>query len=151
MDIKTEISQIAPFRNNFHKTTVNLLFTGKWIVRLHNELFKPYGLTIQQYNILRILKGQFPKAATVKLIRERMIDKMSDASRITEHLRKKELVQRIDNSADRRKADVIITRKGLELLEAIEQKESNTMDSFLSRLSHQEIGLFDSLLNKCRL
>ncbi len=75
--LEKEIKQVKPFRNDYHKASVNLIFTGKWIINVHNELFHKHGLTIQQYNILRILRGQFPKATTVKLIRERMLDKMS--------------------------------------------------------------------------
>src|ERR1017187_1071674 len=108
MKIEKEIKQGRSFRNAYHKTTVNLIFTGRWIFNLHNELFKTYGLSIQQYNILRILQGQTPKPATVKLIRERMLDKMSDASRIVENLRKKEYITRELNIENRREVEVCI-------------------------------------------
>src|ERR1035437_5437721 len=107
MNISQAIKQGKSFRNAYHKTSVNLVFTGRWIFNLHNELFKTFGLTLQQYNILRILKGQYPNPATVKLIRERMLDKMSDASRIVENLRKKEFITRELNIDSRRKVDVI--------------------------------------------
>jgi DNA-binding MarR family transcriptional regulator len=109
--IEEAIKQSSAFRNPYHKATVNLIYSGRWIINLHNELFNEFGLTIQQYNVLRILKGQYPRALTVKLIQLRMLDKASDASRVVEGLRKKGLVQRELNSEDRRRVDVIITQK----------------------------------------
>ena len=150
MKIEKAIKQGRSFRNAYHKTTVNLIFTGRWIFNLHNELFKTFGLTLQQYNILRILKGQHPKTATVKLIRERMLDKMSDASRIVENLRKKKLVERDHNAGDRRRVDVVITPKGIDLLNLIEKNGSDTMDSFLSKLDTNEIEQLNNLLDKLR-
>ena len=145
-----EIKLRRPYRNEYHKTTLNFIFTGRWIFNLHNELFKTYGVTLQQYNVLRILKGQYPKTATVKLIRERMLDKMSDASRIVENLRRKKLVERSLNIGDRRRVDIAITPKGIDLLNSIEEKESNTMDNFLSKLSLQEVEHLNNLLNKLK-
>ena len=147
--IEQAIKQSKAFRNEYHKASVNLIYSGKWIINFHNELFRQFTLTLQQYNILRILKGQSPKAATVKLIRERMLDKASDASRIVEVLRKKELVQRDLNSDDRRKVNVFITKKGINLLATIEKK-SHILDNFLSSLSPKEIKLLNALLDKAR-
>ena len=148
--ISESIKQKKPFRNPYHKTSVNIIFTGRWLFNLHNELFKSYGITGQQYNILRILKGQYPKSATVKLLRERMLDKMSDASRIVENLRIKELVTRELNSKNRRKVDVRITQKGIDILNLIEEKESETIDSFVSKISKEESELLNILLYKVR-
>ena len=148
--ISDTIKQVKPFRNSYHKASVNLIFTGRWLFNLHNELFKSFGLTAQQYNILRILKGQYPRAATVKLLRERMLDKMSDASRIVENLRKKELVTRELNAYNRREVKVLITEKGIELLNLIEENSSETMDNFLSKLSFDETEQLTILLDKLR-
>ena len=79
MKLEEEISQKA-FRNNKHKAIVNIIFSYNWLLTNHFKLLKPYDLTIQQFNILRILRGQYPNPATVKLLKERMLDKMSDAS-----------------------------------------------------------------------
>ena len=76
MILEKEIQQVKPFRNNYHKAAVNLIFTGKWMIQFHSDVFKQYNLTIQQYNILRILRGRNPGATTVKLIRERMLDRV---------------------------------------------------------------------------
>lgn len=149
MILEKEIQQVKPFRNNYHKATVNLIFTGKWMIQFHSDIFKQYNLTIQQYNILRILCGRNPGAITVKLIRERMLDRMSDASRIVELLRKKKLVERNICGEDRRKMDVVITQKGLDLLEEIE-KENERMDKSLSALNEEEIVLLNDLLDKVR-
>lgn len=149
MNLEKEIKQIKPFRNNYHKASVNLIFTGKWMIQFHADVFKRYNLTIQQYNILRILKGRNSGTATVKLIRERMLDRMSDASRIVELLRKKKLVERNISNKDRRKMDVIITQQGLDLLEEIE-KENVRMDRRLSTLNEEEITLLNRLLDKVR-
>ena len=147
--IEDAIKQLKSFRNDYHKATVNLIYSGRWIINLHNELFNAFDLSIQQYNILRILKGQYPQPITVKLIQERMLDKASDASRIVEVLRKKALIKRDINSKDRRRMDVIITTKGIELLNSIEQK-AGLMDSFLSNLDLEEIKLLNILLDKIR-
>ena len=150
INISETIKQGKPFRNHYHKTAINLIFTGRWIFNLHNELFKSYGLTAQQFNILRILKGQYPKAATVKLIRERMLDKMSDASRIVENLRKKGLVTREVNSGNRREVKVFISIEGIDILNSIEKNESETMDRFLSNLNSGETEQLNFLLDKLR-
>ncbi|HCN82215.1 MAG TPA: MarR family transcriptional regulator [Sphingobacteriaceae bacterium] len=149
MILEKEIQQVKPFRNNYHKAAVNLIFTGKWMIQFHSDILKQYDLTFQQYNILRILHGRNSTAATVNLIRERMLDRMSDASRIVELLRKKELVERNICDEDRRKMDVVITQKGLDLLEEIE-KESERMDNRLSALNEEEIVLLNELLDKVR-
>lgn len=147
--IEEAIQQSSAFRNSYHKATVNLIFSGRWIINLHNELFSQFKLTIQQYNVLRILKGQYPHALTVKLIQMRMLDKASDASRVVEGLRKKGLVQRELNVKDRRRVDVIITQKGIHLLNSIEERSAE-MDSFLSNLNSEEIRILNSLLDKIR-
>ncbi len=149
-NISETIKQGKPFRNNYHKTAINLIFTGRWIFNLHNELFKSYGLTAQQFNTLRILNGQYPKSATVKLIRERMLDKMSDASRIVENLRKKGLVTREINSGNRREVQVFISKGGIDILNSIEKNESETMDRFLSNLNSSETEQLNFLLDKLR-
>jgi DNA-binding MarR family transcriptional regulator len=149
MELEKEIHQVKGFRNDYQKASVNIIYTGKWMMQFHADVFKPYNLTIQQYNILRILRGQHPNAATVKLIRERMLDRMSDASRIVELLRKKGLIERTICEGDRRRMDVIITENGLQVLQEID-KESERMDKRLSSLNEQEISQLNFLLDKIR-
>jgi MarR family multiple gene transcriptional regulator MgrA len=149
MLIEKEIHQLKPFRNNYHKASVNLIFTGKWMIQFHSDIFRQYNLTIQQYNILRILRGRFPLATTIKMIRDRMLDRLSDTSRIVELLRKKKLADRNICDKDRRKMDVIITQKGLDILKEMD-KENERMDKKLYTLSEQEIVQLNALLDKLR-
>jgi len=148
MKLEDEILQ-KHFRNEYHKATVNVIYSYNWLVDYQVKLFRPYGITMQQYNILRILRGQYPKPATIKLIKERMLDKMSDASRIVEKLRVKGLVERNICSNDRRNVDVCITQKGLELLSLVD-KHDEEVDTKLSTLSEDEIKQLNDLLDKLR-
>ncbi len=148
MKLEEEISQ-KHFQNEYHKATVNLIYTYNWLVNYQITYLKPYDITIQQFNILRILRGQHPKPATIKLIKERMLDKMSDASRIVEKLRLKQLVERNICSTDRRNVDVCITGKGLELLAQLDNY-SEEMNIKLASLSEEEIKNLNSLLDKLR-
>jgi DNA-binding MarR family transcriptional regulator len=148
MKLEEEIKQ-KKFNSEYHKMVVNLLFTGSWIGLKNSQLLKPYGLTIQQYNILRILRGQHPKPATVNLLIERMLDKTSNASRIVDKLVNKKLATRKTCPEDRRSVDVLITEKGIELLEKIETVEDEFKDNF-KNLSEIEMKTLNNLLDKLR-
>jgi len=148
MKLESEIFQ-NDFKNKYVKAAVNLVYTFNWLNKFHVNKFKRYGLTPQQYNILRILRGQHPKPATVKLLKERMLDKMSDASRLVEKLRVKGLVERYICSSDRRNVDVIITEKGLELLKQIDETE-HEIKEYMSNLTEEETVLLNELLDKLR-
>jgi DNA-binding MarR family transcriptional regulator len=148
MKIEEEISQLK-FRNNNHKSAVNVIYTFNWLYEKHMELLKPFGVTIPQFNILRILRGQHPKPANVKLLKERMMDKMSDASRLVEKLRAKGLVDRRICDKDRRNVDVLITEDGLKLLENIDEHETE-FDKLTANLSNDEMDQLNSLLDKMR-
>ena len=148
MKLELEISQ-KTFRNNYHRAIVNLIFTYNWLYEKHSKLLKPYGITIQQFNLLRILRGQCPNPATVKLIKERMLDKMSDTSRLVEKLRVKRMVDRNICPKDRRTVDIIITKKGLKLLDEIDKKEKD-FNQLLSNLKGREIDHLNVLLDKLR-
>lgn len=118
MRLEDEIQQ-RKFSSEMHKLAVNILYTHGWLVSLLSESLKPHDLTLAQFNILRILRGQYPNPATISLLKERMLDKMSDASRLVERLRVKGLVERAVSDHDRRKANVRITQQGLRVLEEI--------------------------------
>ena len=148
MKLEEEISQ-KHFRNEYHKAAVNVVYTFNWLNNQNVGFFKPLGITPQQFNILRILRGQHPKPATIKLIKERMLDKMSDASRIVEKLRVKGLVERNICSHDRRNVDVCITQKGLDLLAQIDNLDQE-IDGRLSALNPDEIKQLNDLLDKLR-
>lgn len=148
MRLEEEIKQ-KHFSSQYHKALVNIIYTNNWIASQQTDILKPHGITMQQYNVLRILRGQHPNPATIKLIKERMLDKMSDASRIVEKLRAKGLVERNICPKDRRNVDVMITPKGLELLKKIDAME-HLLEGRLSTLDHEEVQNLNHLLDKLR-
>lgn len=148
MTIEEEIKQ-AKFKNEYEKLLINQLFTGKWVGDLVSQHLKPYGLTSQQYNVLRILRGQEKKALSVNEILDRMIDKMSNVSRLIDKLKAKKLVQRKTNSIDRRQVDIEITAEGLRLLEDVDKINSDIQEK-LKSLSEKEAKQLNDLLDKLR-
>lgn len=137
------------FEDNYHKAVINLAYTSGWIANLSRPHFEQYKLTQQQFNILRILRGQYPKPATVNLLKERMIDKMSDASRIVDRLVQKGLVSRCTNSRDRRAVDIRISDEGLAVLAKMDIC-FKTADLFKQNLTEEEAGQLSDLLDKMR-
>ncbi len=121
MEIEKEIKQ-KKFSSEYQKLIVNIMFTSSWLNNKQNKVFKPFGISPQQYNILRILRGQLPNTASVSLLQDRMIDKMSNASRLVDKLKMKQYVVRKECQEDRRQVDIVITDKGLDLLRKIDQE-----------------------------
>lgn len=148
MRLEDEIKQKA-FKTQKHKLVVNILFTSSWLGANHTRFFKPYGITSQQFNILRILRGQQGKPATIGLLQDRMLDKMSNASRLVEKLKQKNLVERKECSQDRRQMDVIITPKGLSLLNEIDSIMDNDQ-TFLNNIGESDAQQINDLLDKMR-
>lgn len=148
MSIEEVINQ-PNFRNNWQKATLNILYTSNWMHNKIKSFLKPYGITQQQFNVLRILRGQFPNPLTTSVIRDRMLDKMSDASRIVERLCKKGLVERKVCSTDKRLVDVSISDKGLGILAEIDKK-SSFLDFSSTTLTEEEAQLLSDLLDKMR-
>ncbi|WP_395809349.1 MarR family winged helix-turn-helix transcriptional regulator [Daejeonella sp.] len=148
MEIEKEIFS-TKFENNHHKAIINLIYTYGWITNLLKQQLNKYKITLQQYNVLRILRGQHPNPATINMLKERMLDKMSDASRIVDRLVQKELVIRFINSKDRRAADILITQKGLDLLLKldVEMSSKNILDK---NINSAEAGILSDLLDKMR-
>ncbi|WP_337041276.1 MarR family winged helix-turn-helix transcriptional regulator [Emticicia sp. 17c] len=149
MSIEKDIKQQKPFKSPFQKLVVNILYTNNWMNNDHHNILKPYGLTAQQYNVLRILRGQYPNPITVNGIIERMLDKMSNASRLVDKLLVKNLVTRCDNKDDRRACDVKITTKGLDVLKEIDVMQEQWESSF-SSLTPEEAETLSNLLDKLR-
>lgn len=148
MRIEDEIKQPV-FKDIYHKAYLNLIFSAGWLQIRQAELFKPFGLTLPQYNILRILRGQHPKPATVNLLIERMLDKTSNASRIVDKLVAKNLVSRTQCEHDRRTVDVIITQAGLDLLDQIDKKIEVNHNG-LTNLTTAEAEVLNQILDKIR-
>lgn len=135
------------FRSERHKVIASILFTSNVLRAYFEEALGKYGITVQQFNVLRILRGQQPNPCTVNLIRERMLDKMSDTSRIVERLRKAGLAERVQSKRDKRAVDVIITPKGLMLLEQIDKAEDK-LQSPLNVITETEAKQLNNLLEK---
>jgi DNA-binding MarR family transcriptional regulator len=148
MSLENDIQQ-REFRSESQKAILNILYTCYFVQDQMNTLFKKYDITRQQYNVLRILRGQYPGNASVNLIRDRMLDKMSDASRIVERLRLKELVNRKSAEKDKRAVEVTITEAGLKLLDEM-QEAIDEFESLLDNLSEEETRQLNALLDKIR-
>ena len=148
MKLEEEINQ-KKFRNEHHKLAVNILYTHGWLVNHHAEHLKKSGITGAQFNILRILRGQYPNPASINLLKERMLDKMSDVSRLVERLLQKNLVDRKICPDDRRRVEVIITERGLNLLKEIDQKDDE-FDVLFKSLDENEVKAANDLLDKMR-
>lgn len=148
MGISDDIKQPV-FKSELNKAVINIIYTNNWLNQKQVAFFKPHGLTTAQYNILRILRGQYPNPATVNLLIERMLDKSSNASRIVDKLESKGLVARKQCTNDRRAVDVLITQKGLDLLAQIDD-ELRQWEETIRNLSEAECAQLNELLDKMR-
>jgi DNA-binding MarR family transcriptional regulator len=147
MSLEKDIQQEV-FRNNYQKATVNIIYTANWLnEHIKNYLFED-EVTPQQYNILRILRGSKKPLSTLQ-IRERMLDKMSDTSRIVDRLILKGWAEKTICRADKRLVDVVITDNGLDLLKKLDQKDQ-LIDNTLAKLNEKEVELLNVLLDKIR-
>lgn len=148
MRLEDEIKQ-KEFKSVHNKAILNVMYTFNWIDYRGKIFFKRFDLTSQQYNVLRILRGQHPKPATINLVKERMLDKMSDASRIVERLRLKGLIERRTCMGDRRAVDIAITEKGLGLLSEIDVPIQQ-FEKSINGLTEGEAQQLNELLDKMR-
>jgi DNA-binding MarR family transcriptional regulator len=148
MKIEEEIKQ-SVFKDIYQKSYINVVFTANWLEQRQSAMFKSFGVTLPQYNVLRILRGQHPKPATVNLLIDRMLDKTSNASRIVDKLEAKELVTRKQCPTDRRTVDILITDKGLDLLQQMDAL-GNEGYSGLNKLTQEEAEQLNVLLDKIR-
>lgn len=149
MPIETDIKQ-ATFRTPFHRALVNIIYTSNWIGDHQMRSLKPFKLTLQQYNVLRILRGQHPNPVKVSDITERMLDKMSNASRLVDKLLAKNLVQRSECPTDRRAVDIVITDAGLALLKKLDAVQDTWTAHIHERMSEEDATQLSLLLDKIR-
>lgn len=149
MTLAEEIKQTKPFQNANEMAIINVIYTNNWLYLHHNKLFKKYGLSMQQYNVLRILNGQNGGPLTINSIIDRMLDKMSNASRLVDKLYHRDFVTRIENKADRRACDVAITNEGRAMLATI-QEELFNLQNKMSHLNENEAEKLSELLDKMR-
>ncbi|MBA4259646.1 MAG: MarR family transcriptional regulator [Chitinophaga sp.] len=148
MGIEKDIQQ-ENFRSIYQKLSINLIFSNNWITEKIKAVLHEEDITHQQYNILRILRGSKKPLSTLQ-IRARMLDKMSDTSRIVERLVKKELVEKKVCDTDKRLVDVVISPNGLEVLKRLDEKNEE-LDAILQNLSVKEAAQLSDLLDKMRV
>ena len=148
MGIEQDIQQVH-FVSEKQKSLINLLYTYGWVIEKIKNYLSKDDITHQQYNILRILRGSLPRPLSTLQIRERMLDKMSDTSRIVDRLVIKGLVKKSTCSKDKRLVDVVITEKGQKLLKKIDA-EVDHVASIMSNLSDKEAEQLSDLLDKLR-
>jgi DNA-binding MarR family transcriptional regulator len=148
LKLEDEIQQ-KKFKSIEQKLLLNLIYTTNWLTSKQDSLFKDSGITVQQYNVLRILRGQYPNPCSIKLIKERMLDRMSDTSRIVDKLFAKKLLERKECPNDRRSVDIIITEQGLELLKSLDYIDDLSKQNTKS-LNAKEINILNELLDKLR-
>ena len=137
------------FDNVYEKMVVNILFTGSWLANLNASRLKPFGLTPEQYNVLRILRGSHPKPMMLADITARMIDRNSNATRLVEKLKSKGFVNREICETNRRQVDISVTEPGLEVLARIDEG----LDSWLQNLKsipQSEVETLNAMLDKLR-
>jgi len=147
MSIEEDISQ-PKFRNEFQKGVINLIYTYNWMNEKMRALFNKEKITAQQFNILRILRGAGKPLSTLQ-IRQRMLDKMSDTSRIVDRLVIKGLVKKEVCASDKRLVDVTITEKGQHLLQKLDAFEPD-MEALVNALTEEEATTLNNLLDKLR-
>jgi len=147
MGIEKDIQQ-TNFRNEFQKMGINIIYTANWLNEKMSQILATEDITQQQYNILRILRGSECPLSTLK-IRERMLDKMSDTSRIVDRLIVKGLVEKTACLKDKRLVDITATKKGLQLLEKLDALNEQ-IDSILKGVSEKEATTMNQILDKLR-
>jgi DNA-binding MarR family transcriptional regulator len=148
MSIDKDIQQHT-FRNEYQRASINIVYTYGWLVEKVKEFLSPVDITMQQFNILRILRGSHPAPLSTLQIRERMVDKMSDTSRIVDRLIAKGLVRKAVSGKDRRLVDVVITVKGRHLLKKLDLRE-HELDNILQNITEEEAAKLSKILDKIR-
>jgi DNA-binding MarR family transcriptional regulator len=135
------------FKSEYHKSIVSIIYVFNLIKNNHNKILKQHKITEQQYNILRILRGTNPMPCNIGILKERMLDKMSDASRLVNRLVNLKLAIRKENEKDRRVAEVYISYKGLKVLAEIDSFNDD-FESVIKHLSIEESKILNSILDK---
>lgn len=148
MGLAEDIKQ-SKFKSNRQKAAINIIYTNNWLAERMRDFLSDDDLTLQQFNVLRILRGSAPTPLSTLQIRERMLDKMSDTSRIVDRLVKKKLVSKKTCNLDKRLVDICITKDGLSLLEKLD-KSTAQVESHMNNLTEEEADLLSSLLDKAR-
>ncbi len=147
--IEEEIKQEKKFASEHEKAAVNIAFTGSWLYNVNASRLKKHDITPEQFNVLRILRGSYPKPLMLGSVTCRMIDKASNATRLVEKLRQKGYVERERCETNRRQVDIVITAKGLALLTKIDNEQEEWL-STLKSISKAEAQELNRILDKLR-
>lgn len=148
MSLEKDILQ-DKFQNEYQKAGINILYTGSWLYNINALHLKKFGITPEQFNVLRILRGSHPKAMMLANITARMIDRSSNSTRLVEKLRLKGLVNRELCEDNRRQVDILITDKGLSLLKKIDVDNAYWLENF-ARITKTEAKELNRILDKLR-
>lgn len=148
MKIEEEIKQ-KKFRSPLQKVAINLLYTASWLQNQQHQFFKSFGITFSQFNILRILRGQYPNKISGVEIKSRMLDKNSDIPRLLDRLIKKKMISKSQCPNDKRAADILITEQGLDVLRQMDPL-MDQMEKLYIHLSDEEATQLSQLLDKSR-
>ena len=139
----------SKFRNEVHKAGLNILYTAWWLKTMMSRELKEYGLTHEQYNVLRILKGKYPEQICVKEIACRMIEKNSNVPRIIDRLETKKLVRRTASDTDKRETVIVLTQAGLNILQHSTERINKLMDQTVV-LDEKKAATLNELLEEIR-
>jgi len=148
MPIEQEIKQ-EKFQSDHHKAAINILYTGSWLYNINAGFLKKSGITPEQFNVLRILRGSVPKPMMLAEITERMIDKSSNCTRLVEKLKQKGLVNRVTCENNRRQVDISITDKGQQLLKKIDASQPAWLE-VMGKITKVEAKELNRILDKLR-
>lgn len=146
--LKEEL-KMKKFRNHHQEVALNIIYTSGWIQSRHLAILKEFGISAQQYNVLRILRGSSPQPLSLGELKSRMLDRMSDTSRIVDRLATSGLVKRTTDRTDRRISAIAITEKGQRIISALDEKEIE-IDEITGNLDKEEALLLSRLLDKIR-
>lgn len=147
MRIEDAIKQSKGFKSECHKLLINIQYRSNVLTNRIQAVFKEDGITLQQYNVLRILRGQYPEAVSINLIKERMLDQNSDVSRLITRLQTKKLIERKVCPGDRRQMNIRISDSGLELLNALDTKVDK-INNCIKGITEEEAKTLNDLLDK---
>ena len=139
----------STFINDQHRFVTNLVFTAGWVHNIFTNELKPFGISPQQFNILRILKGA-GDWVVMSEVKDGLLEKAPNATRLANKLLKKDLIERRRSETDRRVVYVKITKAGLELLEEISQKENPIQNALNNHITAKEAKLVSHILDKFR-
>ena len=149
MSLETAIKQ-DKFSDEPQKVAVNLLYTASWFSTELARVLKPFGMSWQQFNIMRILRGQRGKPVTLKLVSERMIDRMSNTSRLVDKLVAKGYVVRTIDQDDRRQVALTLTSEGHDHLEAASESVTKMTQCMIGHVCHQRLSDLNNVLDSIR-